>query len=161
MYMTSVIKFGGTIRKVLLAPEPMVNVSLPQKVEIRQVRVSPRVACCISGTLSVGQDHPVKIMDIGTGGVRVTLERKHCELKMGMNGTLSFSIRLLDEEHHFNTPVTVVGLRRDLEKEYPELCFAGMRLDSLSDRERLILHGYVYEQTALGFNALWRVLNPR
>lgn len=68
MYMNSVIRFGGTIRKVFVATESMVNVSLPHDVEIRQIRVSPRVACCLHGTLSLGQDCPVLISDLGTGG---------------------------------------------------------------------------------------------
>lgn len=158
LYLTAACKFSGTIRKVQFEPTPLLHVSPPRQVEMRLIRASPRVVTCLRGAIDVGKQVPVLITDIGVGGVCVAIERAQTELKQGQKMTLSFCISVLGTDYHFKVPASVITIRNEFEKRYPALQFAGVRMESLSEVERLALHGYVFERTAMDFNALWKAL---
>lgn len=158
MYLTAAVKFNATIRKVQFEPMPSMNVSLPKQVELRHVRASPRVATCMRAMVDYGKEVPVLITDIGVGGMRVAIERERWEPKPGHRVTLVFEITMLGQVYHFKVPATVVSTPNDLEKRYPALSFAGLKIEAQSETEKLVLHSYVFERTALDFNALWKAL---
>jgi len=158
MYLTAAVKFHGTIRKVQFEPTPLINISLPKQVELRHVRASPRVAACIRAVIDYGKEIPVLITDIGVGGMRVAMERERWEPKAGHRITLIFEIEMLGQTYHFKVPATVVGKPHELDKRYPAICFAGLKIEAQSETEKLVLHSYVFERTALDFNALWKAL---
>ena len=158
MYLTAAVKFTSTVRKVQFEPIPTMNVSLPNQVELRHVRSSPRVATCMHATIDCGREVPVLITDIGVGGMRVAIERERWEPKAGHRITLIFGIQVLGQDYHFKVPATVVAIPHDMDKRYPALCFAGLKIEAQSEIEKLVLHSYVFEHTALDFNALWKAL---
>ena len=158
MYLTAAVKFSGTVRKVQFEPTPLMNISLPKQVELRHVRASPRVATCMRATIDYGKEVPVMITDIGVGGMRIAMERERWDPKPGHRITLSFEIAMLGQDYHFKVPATIVGKPHELDKRYPALCFAGLKIEAQSEIEKLVLHSYVFERTALDFNALWKAL---
>jgi len=158
MYLTAAVKFNGTIRKVQFEPMPLMNVSLPKQVELRHVRASPRVATCMRASVDYGKEVPVLITDIGVGGMRIAIERESWEPRAGQRITLKFEIAMVGQDYHFKVPATVVGKPHDLDKRYPTLSFAGLKIEAQSETEKLVLHSYVFERTALDFNALWKAL---
>jgi len=158
MYLTAAVKFHGTIRKVQFEPTPLINVSLPKQVELRHVRASPRVGACIRAVIDYGKELPVLITDIGVGGMRVALERDRWDPQPGHRVTLVFEIPMMGQNYHFKVPATVVSRPHDLDKRYPAMSFAGLKIEAQSETEKLVLHSYVFERTALDFNALWKAL---
>jgi hypothetical protein len=158
MYLTAAVKFNGTVRKVQFEPTPLMNISLPKQVELRHVRASPRVATCMRATIDYGKEVPVLITDIGVGGMRVAMERERWDPKPGHRITLTFEITMLAQDYHFKVPATVVSKPHELDKRYPTLSFAGLKIEAQSETEKLVLHSYVFERTALDFNALWKSL---
>lgn len=158
MYMTAAVKFTGTIRKTQFDPVPLLTVSLPKRVEMRQVRASPRVATCFRGSIEVGKHLPVVIADISVGGVRIAVERVNAELKTDQRLILSFCIPILGTDYNFKVPATVIAIRNELDQRYPQLQFAGLKIEAQSETERLVLHSYVFERTAIDCNALWKAL---
>jgi hypothetical protein len=158
MYLTAAVKFNGVIRKVQFEPTPLMNVSLPKQVELRHVRASPRVATCIPATVDYGKELPVLIIDIGIGGMRIAMERACWNPEPGYRITLIFNISMLGQDYHFKVPATVVTRPHDMDKRYPALGFAGLKIEAQSELEKLVLHSYVFEHTALDFNALWKAL---
>lgn len=158
MYLTAAVKFHSTIRKVQFEPTPLVNISLPKQVELRHVRASPRVAACIRAVIDYGREMPVLITDIGVGGMRVAMERDRWDPQPGHRVTLVFEISMMGQNYHFKVPATVVSRPHDLDKRYPAMSFAGLKIEAQSETEKLVLHSYVFERTALDFNALWKAL---
>ncbi len=158
MYLTAAVKFNGTIRKIQFEPIPVMNISLPKQVELRHVRTSPRVNTCMRGSIDCGKDISILITDLGIGGMRVAFEREQWEPKPGQHITLVFEIAMLGQDYHFKVPATVIGKPHEIDKRYPSLCFVGLKIEAQSEIERLVLHSYVFERTALDFNALWKSL---
>lgn len=161
MYMTAAVKFAGVIRKTHYEPVPMLYVAVPAQVDMRQVRASPRVASCVRGRLDADRGPPLILTDLSTGGARIVIERGQAALQPGQVLHLRFTLPLLDGRHVFEIKASVVSLRREFEQQYPDLCFAGVKFDALTELQRLILHGYVYERMAMDFNSFWRVLCAR
>lgn len=158
MYLTAAVKFHGTVRKVQFEPTPLINISLPKQVELRHVRASPRVATCMRATIDYGKEVPVLITDIGVGGMRVAMERERWDPNPGQRTMLIFEVSMLGQNYHFKVPAIVVSKPPEQDKRYQALCFAGLKIEAQSETEKLVLHSYVFERTALDFNALWRAL---
>lgn len=158
MYLTAAVKFNGTVRKVQFEPVPLLNISAPKQVELRHVRASPRVSTCMKATIEHGKEIPVLITDIGVGGMRVAVEREWWDPKPGQRITLAFHIAMLGQDYNFKVPATIVSKPHDLDKRYPALTSAGLKIEAQSETEKLVLHSYVYERIALDFNALWKSL---
>lgn len=158
IYMTAVIKFQATIHKMHFQPFPLLHLSPPHRLEMRNVRASPRVAACLNATLVGDSDVPALITDISVGGMCVAVDRRQHEFKPNEQTVLLFTVELLGKAYTFNTPCNVVSLKDDLQKLHPLLSFAGVRVDLQCEQDRLVLHGLVFERIALGFDALWRVL---
>jgi len=160
MYLTAAVKFTAIVRKVQFEPLPALNISTPKQIELRHVRSSPRVAACVRGVLSIdsGKELPMLVTDISATGLRIALERKMCEPKPGQRVTVSFAINMLGRDYSFKVPAIVINRRSELEQRNPELCFVGLKIESQTDLEKLVLHSYVYERMMLEFNPLWRVL---
>ena len=158
IYMTAAIKFQATIHKVHFQPFPLLHLSPPHRLEMRNVRASPRVAACLNATLIGNPDVPALITDISVGGLCVAVERRHHEFKPNEPAVLCFMVDLLGKTYSFKASCNVMSLKDDLQKLHPQLSFAGVSVDLQSEQDRLVLHGLVFERIALGFDALWRVL---
>lgn len=158
LYLTAAVKFSGTVRKVQFEPVPLLNIGMPKQVELRHVRASPRVSTCMRATIEHGKEIPVLITDIGVGGMRVAVERERWDPKPGQRVTLIFHINMLGQDYNFKVPATIVSKPHDLDKRYPTLTFAGLKIEAQSEIEKLVLHSYIYERIALDFNALWKSL---
>lgn len=158
LYLTAACKFSGTIRKVQFEPTPLLHVSPPRQVEMRLIRASPRVATCLRGTVEVGKEIPAMITDLGVGGACVAVERAQTEVHPGQRMTLLFSIAMLGVNYNFKVPAIVTNLKHEFDKRYPGLQFSGVKIEAQSELERLVLHSYVFERTAMDFNALWKAL---
>ncbi len=158
IYMTAAIKFQATVHKVQFQPFPLVHVSPPHRLEMRDVRASPRVTTCLKATLKGNPDVPALIVDLSTGGMCIAVERGLHEFKPDEHALLHFQIDLLGRTYTFEAPCTVTSIKHDLQKLHPQLSFAGARATLQSEHDRLVLHGFVLERIALGFDALWRVL---
>ncbi len=65
---------------------------------------------------------------------------------------------MLGTDCNFKVPAVVVSIKHEMDKRYPELQFAGLKIEAQSETERLVLHGFVFERTAMDFNALWKAL---
>lgn len=158
MYLTAAVKFLGTIRKVNFEPVPSLNVSLPKQIELRHVRSSPRVSTCVRGSIEIGKEIPVLVIDISTGGLRVAMERSHGDLKPGLRLMVNFGLNMLGRDYSFKVPATVINKRSEFEKRYPELWIFGLKIEAQSELEKLVLHSYVYEHMMMEFNPFWRLL---
>jgi hypothetical protein len=158
MYLTAVVKFQATVRKVQFEPVPMLYVSAPKQVEMRNIRISPRVATCFRGSVDVGHPIPMLITDVSINGLRIAVERKQLELKPGQRLKLSFSVNVLGKDYSFKVPAMVIATRHEFDKRFPELQFVGVKIEAQSEMELLVLHSFVYEHTSTDYNSLWKTL---
>ena len=158
LYLTAACKFTSVIRKVQFDPSPLLHIAPPRQVEMRMIRGSPRVLSCVRAAIEVDKEEPALLTDVGVGGACVAVERARVSLQPGQRLSLSFRISVLDTDYDFRVPATVVSIRSEFDKRYPALQFAGVKIEALSEIERLVLHGYVFERTATDFNALWKAL---
>lgn len=158
MYLTAVVKFQATVCKMQFEPVPMLYVSTPKQVEMRNIRASPRIAVCFRGSIELGHDIPMLITDISTHGMRIAVDRKQCELKPGQRIKLSFALSVLGKDYSFKLPATVIATRHEFDKRHPGLLFVGVKIEAQSELEQLVMHSFVFEHSATEFNALWRTL---
>jgi hypothetical protein len=158
MYLTAVVKFQATVRKVQFEPVPMMYLSAPKQVEMRNIRTSPRVATCFRGSVDVGHPIPMLITDVSINGLRIAVERKQLEFKPAQRIKLSFSVNVLGKDYSFKVPATVIAARHEYDKRHPELQFVGVKIEAQSETELLVLHSFVYEHTSTDYNALWKTL---
>jgi hypothetical protein len=157
LYLTAAIKFQGVIRKVQFQPVPLLFVG-PTGVEMREVRRSPRVATCLPGTIRAGGEIPTLISDMSVGGACLAVDRKRHVFEIGQSLGLDFRLAMLGQEHELKAAATVVTVREELDKRYPQLSIAGVRVEDYNDFQRLTLHGFVYERMVRSLGPLWRVL---
>ncbi|MGC3981726.1 MAG: flagellar brake domain-containing protein [Steroidobacteraceae bacterium] len=158
LYLTAACRFAGTIASVQTQSVPLLTVSLPKQVEMRHIRSSPRVGACLHASLKIGRDLPALITDLSVGGVCVAIAGKQGSLRLGQKLMLSFTLRVLNTDYSFKVPAVVMNLRSDRIDKYPDLLFAGLKIEAQSDMERLVLHSYVFERSVKDFNPLWKTL---
>jgi PilZ domain len=158
MHTTAAIKFVGTIRKTLFKPAPLLYV-VPSRVEMRQIRGSPRVATSLRGTIDLGNG-PIQLLisDLSVGGACLVAERGKHDIKAGKSGTLCFQLNLLGQSYPFKTEATITSVKEALTERHAGLLTAGARIEAQSQVDKLVLHGFVHERMALSFDATWRVL---
>jgi hypothetical protein len=161
MYLTAAVKFSATVRKVQFEPIPLITLSTPSHVEMRHIRSSPRVACCVRAKLETGSEIPALISDISVGGVRIAVDRKKFEPKSGLRVNLSYELPVLGTLYPIKIPGIIIGKVHELDKQYPHLWFAGIKIEIQPEPERVITQAYLYERMAVEFDPLWKSLkNP-
>lgn len=153
LYLTAAVKFCGTIRKVQLAPTPIMYIT-PSNVEMREVRSSPRIAVNISTVVGTVPLRPAIISDLSVGGICIATERGHGELKVGAKLPVKFSLEQLGSVYQLCAQATIMTVRTD----QPELHIAGARLKLQTEIERLVVHAFVQESLAQNLGVLWRLL---
>jgi hypothetical protein len=161
IYGTAAVKFTGTVRKVQFKPTPLIYVE-PNRVDMREVRASPRVGACLHATIALDQrELPAIINDIGVGGLSIAAQKSDHQFATGEQFTVNVSLSLLDMTYPLALRATVMTVRSELTRDHPEIAVAGVRVERTSDQDRLALYAFVQERLAQGLGSVWRVLSTR
>ena len=155
---TCAFRFHGTVLRVAFEPFPHVHVEVPQTVEKRKIRNRTRVTVLVGATLESPAIVPCIVVDLSAGGGRIAtangvlLERDQAirvAMKLELAGcTFELALR-----------ASVVRLFGGSDRAHPDVTFYGIKFESLTEFESLVLHGFVNSQLALELNCLWQVLS--
>ena len=156
--MTSAFRFRSTVLKVVFEPFPHVHIEAPQHVERRTVRGKPRAAVFVDVTLEAPLAAPAVIVDLSVSGGRLAVEEA-IKLERGQALRIAMKLELIDSQFELSLKASVVALFGASDGRHPKVVFYGIKFESLTEVERLVLHSFVSGQLAMELNSLWQMLS--
>jgi hypothetical protein len=155
---TSAFKFFSTVLKVAFEPFPHLHMAAPPKLEKRKVRGRNRVTVLLDATLHTASAAECVVIDLSVGGGRIaTPDTVILEPKQAIQ--IAMQLCVLEKKFDMLLNAVVVGVFGASEKAHPHVLFYGIKFESLSQFESLVLHGFVSSHHALELNCLWHVLS--
>jgi hypothetical protein len=155
--MTSVFRFTAAAVKVAYEPFPHVYLSLKKEVEHRRVRGAPRAKVALRGDLLAPEAMPCFIDDLSTSGARLAID-SGLALEKGSPARLNVSLEILGSQYELSLDATIAGALGPIDSRHPECAFYGLKFGPLSERDRLVLHGYIGDHLVSEFHSLWQML---
>jgi PilZ domain/Flagellar protein YcgR len=154
---TSVFRFRGAILKVAFEPYPHLHVLVPEVIERRNIRRTPRALVSLQATLAVPESHYAMIVDLSVGGARVGADTK-LALDVGHALELVTTIEVLGRQEELRLTASVAVVYGTSDARHPDIAFYGLSFEPPDERTTLLLHGYVQEQLASEYDGLGQVL---
>ena len=155
--MTSAFRFTAVAMKVAFEPFPHVYLKLKKEVEHRRVRGAPRAKVALKGELVAPQAMPCFVADLSTSGARLAIDTG-LALTKGGPAKLNATLEVLGAQYPMALEATIVNVLGPSDARHPECAFYGLKFAPLSERDGLILHGYVGDHLVSEFHALWQML---
>jgi hypothetical protein len=155
---TSAFRFHGTVLRVAFEPFPHVYVEVPQAVEKRKIRNRTRVTVLVGAMLELPAAAPCIVVDLSAGGGRIATANSVL-LERDQPIRVAMKLELVDRKYDLSLPATVVRLFGVSDRRHPDVTFYGIKFESLTEFDSLILHGFVNSHLALELNCLWQVLS--
>jgi hypothetical protein len=154
---TSVFRFRGAILKVAFEPYPHLHLLVPEVIEKRNIRRTPRALVSLQATLAVPENHYGMIVDLSVGGARVGADKK-VALDVGHSVQLATTIEVLGRQQELGLAANVAVVYGAADTRHPDIVFYGLSFEPPDERTTLLLHGYVQEQLANEYDGLGQVL---
>jgi hypothetical protein len=98
------------------------------------------------------------ICDLSIGGARLAVDIATFALEKGKKARLVATVEVLQTKFALEVPVTVLNSFGPTDSRHPNVTFYGVKFDALSERESLVLHGYVGVHLLSEFHSLWQML---
>jgi hypothetical protein len=155
---TSVFKFRGKVLKVVFDPFQHVLIELvTEKPQMRPLRKRRRISVFIPSMLNLPGVVTCVVIDLSAGGARIAVE-DGVQLARDQSVSITAKLEMLEFKFELTLKATVVGIFGASEKRHSQIVFYGIRFDSLSELDSLVLHGFVNSAAALEMNGLWQML---
>jgi hypothetical protein len=155
---TSAFRFHGTVLRVAFEPFPHVYVEVPQAVEERKIRNRTRVTVLVCATLESPAVAPCILVDLSAGGGRIATADSVL-LERDQRIRVAMKLELVGCKYELSLHAIVVRTFGASDRQHPSVTFYGIKFESLTESDSLILHGFVNSQLALELNCLWQVLS--
>jgi hypothetical protein len=155
---TSAFRFQGTILRVAFEPFPHVYVEVPRIVEARKIRNRTRATVLVRATLELPAAVPCIVVDLSTGGGRIATA-DDVSLQRDEPIRIAMKLEMIGSQFDLSLQAVIVRLFGASDRDHPHIVFYGIRFESLTERESLVLHGFVNSQLALELNFLWQMLS--
>ena len=155
---TCAFRFHGTVLRVAFEPFPHVYIEVPRVVEKRKIRNRTRVTVLIGAMLELPAAAPCIVVDLSAGGGRIATADSVL-LERDQPIRVAMKLELVDRAFDLSLHATVVRLFGVSDRRHPNVTFYGIKFESLSEFDSLILHGFVNSHLALELNCLWQVLS--
>ena len=156
--MTSAFRFRSAVIKVVFEPFPHVHIEAPQHVERRTVRGRPRAAVFVKVSLAAPLPAPAVMVDLSLSGGRLAVE-EDVKLERGQALRIAMKLELIESQFELSLKANVIAQFGASDGRHPKVVFYGIRFDSLSEVEKLVLHSFVSGQLAMELNSLWQMLS--
>jgi hypothetical protein len=156
--LTSAFRFTAVTQRTAFEPFPHLYLQLKKEVEHRQIRGAPRARVAVRAELQSPGKTPCVICDLSTGGARIAVDIAEFALEKGKQAKLVATLEILKAKYSLELPVTVLNSMGPTDSRHPNCTFYGVKFDAPSERDSLILHGYVSEHLLSDFNSLWQML---
>jgi hypothetical protein len=155
---TSAFRFQGTVLKVAFKPFPHLHLEVPRAVEKREIRNRTRATVLIGATLEFPATTPCTVVDLSAGGGRIATANSVL-LERDQPIRVAMKLEMIGSQFALALQAVVVRLFGASDRDHPNVVFYGIRFESLTEFESLVLNGFVNTQLALELNGLWQVLS--
>ena len=155
---TSAFRFQGTVLKVAFKPFPHLHLEVPRAVEKREIRNRTRATVLIGATLELPATTPCTVVDLSAGGGRIATANSVL-LERDQPIRVAMKLEMIGSQFALALQAVVVRLFGASDRDHPNVVFYGIRFESLTEFESLVLNGFVNTQLALELNGLWQVLS--
>jgi hypothetical protein len=155
--MTSAFRFTAVAVKAAFEPYPHAYLKLTKDVEHRRVRGTPRAKVLLKAELLAPDAMPCFLTDLSTSGARVAID-SGLALTKDSPARLNATLEVLGNEYTMTLDATIANAFGPSDSRHPECAFYGLKFATPSERDGLILHGYVGDHLVSEFHALWQVL---
>lgn len=156
--MTSAFRFRSAVLKVVFEPFPHVHIEAPRHVERRTVRGKPRAAVFVRVALELPLAAPAVLVDLSLSGGRLAVE-EGVKLERGQGVQIAMKLELIDSQFELSLKGIVIAQFGASDGRHPKVAFYGIKFESLSEVEKLVLHSFVSGQLAMELNSLWQMLS--
>ena len=155
---TSAFRFHGTVLRVAFEPFPHVHVEVPRKVEERKIRNRTRVTVLVDATLESPAVAPCILVDLSAGGGRIATADSVL-LERDQRIRVAMKLELAGCKFPMSLHAIVVRTFGASDRRHPNVTFYGIKFESLTEFDSLVLHGFVNSHLALELNCLWQLLS--
>ena len=150
----TVYAFNVTVLEGKVSPYPYMHLSYPEKVESVVIRNAQRVNVGLIVSVqhsdpdkATGESVSAKLTDISTGGAKLSTFEVIGELSEDINVSAKFAVGGV--EQYLQILATI--RRVDIEEEDGRQVYSyGLEFRFVEEKDRLALHGFVYEQLSKG-----------
>lgn len=156
--MTSAFRFRSAVLKAVFEPFPQVQIEAPQHVERRTIRSRPRAAVFVPVMIEAPLPVAGVMVDLSVSGGRLAVEQG-IAFERGHAIRIRIKLELIDSVFELTLKAKVVAVFGASDGRHPRVQFHGIKFETTSQLERLVLHGYVSGQLALELNSLWQLLS--
>jgi Flagellar protein YcgR/PilZ domain len=157
--MTSAFRFTALVAKVGFEPYPHLYLRLMNEVEHRNIRGAPRAKVVLRAELHTPETVPCLISDLSTSGARIALDATLKSLENGQSATLVVALEVLQSKFELSLETAVINALGPIDSRHPKVVFYGLRFVAPSEKEHLVLHGFVAEHLISQLHGLWQMLN--
>jgi hypothetical protein len=154
---TTVFRFTGFVLKTAFEPFAYLHVGLPHTIERRIVRKVPRALVNLQATLHTPEEHFATVVDLSVTGARVGVD-KHVSLQLGAPVKFTSCLQLLDKAQDIELQGSIVTTHGAVDPQHPGIVFYGVKFESPSQIQQLMLHGYVQQQLVSELDGLGQLL---
>ena len=155
--MTSAFRFTAEAVKAAFEPFPHAYLKLTKDVEHRRVRGAPRAKVLLKAELLAPDSMPCLLTDLSISGARVTID-SGLALAKGGPARLKAMFEVLGRRYDMTLDATIVNAFGPSDSRHPECAFYGLKFAPPSERDELILHGYVGDHLVSELHILWQML---
>jgi hypothetical protein len=156
--MTSAFRFMALVTKVGFEPHPHLYLRLKSEVEHRNVRGAPRARVSLRAQLQTPEPVPCLISDLSMTGARIAVDATLTPLDMGQSTRLIMPIAVLQSKYELSLEAAVINVLGPSDSRHPNIAFHGLKFEAPSEKDLLVLHGYVGEHLVCELNSLWQML---
>jgi hypothetical protein len=154
---TSAFKFAAVASRSAFEPFPHLYLQL-KKAEAHQIRATPRARVSIRAELHGTEKLECLICDLSTGGARIAIDIATFALEKGKKIKLTANVEVLKTKFALELPATVLNSLGPTDSRHPNVTFYGVKFDALTERDGLVVHGYVGERLLSEYHSLWQLL---
>jgi hypothetical protein len=158
--MTSAFRFTAQVAKVGFEPYPHLYLRLMNEVEHRHIRGVPRAKVVLRAQLDAPDAMPCLISDISTSGARIALDATLKSLEKSQSAKLIVALDVLQSRFELSLDATVVNALGPSDSRHPKVAFYGLKFSAPSEKDHLVLHGFVGENLVSELHSLWQMLRP-
>lgn len=158
--LTSVFRFTALVAKVAFEPYRHLYLRLLNEVEHRHVRGVPRAKVSLRGTLLTPDAAPCHISDLSTSGARIAVDSTLTTLEKGQPARLVAQVSVMQSSFELSLTAQVVNSFGPIDSRHPQVAFYGLKFETPSEKDHLLLHGLVGEHLVSELAGLWQMLRP-
>jgi PilZ domain/Flagellar protein YcgR len=156
--MTSAFRFTALVVKACFEPYPCLYLKLKNEVEHRQARGAPRARVSLRAVLHAPDALPCVISDLSTSGARIAVETTLTSLEKGRPARLTVTLCVLQSKYELSLNAVVVNVFGPTDSRHPKTVFYGLKFDAPTEKDHLVLHGFVGERLVSELHLLWQML---